>query len=231
MKSERDPLELLTELDAQAAPSAETGAKIRTACTTDLDVQTPMSRARRIGLSTAVGIILFALMLVLGRASLGATSRAMLLGALGWSFVLLLVLLFGFGPTRGRSAELRVAAAVLLPLGFLMYLSAQSRAVLPLGEFLGHGEMCEAALRCCAWTLAMGAVGAFAVLFLWRRTDPFTPTLTGCMAGLVGGLSVGLPVSLVCPGDETWHLVLGHGLTLVAVVCMGAWIGRKWMSP
>lgn len=100
-------------------------------------------------------------------------------------------------------------------------------------HFSGHFASIEAAAtaRCALHAFIKGTLCALALLFVWRRTDPFSPGLSGALLGLVGGLGGTLSVGLLCPNEEGFHLTLGHGLAALAVCGIGFFIGRKWLTP
>jgi hypothetical protein len=77
----------------------------------------------------------------------------------------------------------------------------------------------------------LGAIVSGGVLFLWRGTDPLTPTVSGALAGLTGGLGSALALGVACPSHEAWHVGVSHGLVVVAMVGFGALVGRRLLSP
>jgi hypothetical protein len=44
---------------------------------------------------------------------------------------------------------------------------------------------------------------------------------------LVGAVAL----DMTCPHLEAWHLWIGHGLTLLMLVAMGWYAGRRWLAP
>jgi hypothetical protein len=174
-----------------------------------------------------VGIVLLG-----GRHGLQNVSRAFVVGTAAWSVVLGLVLFAGLGSAPGTrpTRPLRFGLLVALPALFLLGLAALATHIRSAGEFFGRGGL-TGALPCSLHAFVSGALISGAILLLWRRTDPFSPGLTGALVGLVGGLAGAIAVSLACPSTEGWHLWLGHGFAILGVVLLGWLAGRRWLSP
>ncbi len=229
---ERDPL---TDLPwpAPVEPREEVSRAICRACTKDLAPRRGWSVRTRLLLSLVVTTVA---VLALGGAMHrphGATGALTytLLGTVGWGVVQIVVLVVGLAVPPGRRSSYRVRwlIAGLIPLLFLGYLALVSSSRLPLHDFL-HDHI-GGAVACGAHSLLSGGLAAAGIFLLWRGTDPFTPGLTGALAGLVGGVSGAVAIGLACPSGEAWHLWLGHGL-VVAILTASGWVaGRRWFSP
>jgi hypothetical protein len=92
-------------------------------------------------------------------------------------------------------------------------------------EGAGHAGLCG------TFALIVGAIASGGTLYVWRRTDPLTPGLSGALAGLLGGIAAGVGVGIACPSAESWHLWLAHGTTVLVLVIVGAVVGKKWLAP
>src|SRR5690606_17496417 len=121
------------------------------------------------------------------------------------------------------------ALLLALPLAFFTYLALTSGSWHGLSAVLGGQG--PSTTRCAVEALGLGALGATAIAYVWRRSDPFTPNLTGGLVGVLGGMSGALAMGLVCPGDEAWHLTLGHGSALAILAAIGALLGPRILSP
>lgn len=227
--------ELFSRLGTQNArvkPSPEREAQIRKECTASLTPIAPLKRWQRVASCCALGLLVMSGLAALTRGDgVHQLTRSTLYGAAAWALVLLSVLLVGFGPQGSRAALFRIGAALSVPLAFLAYLGVSQSAWTPLVEWIGHPIHCANAFRCGVMALGLGAISASGVMLVWRRTDPFNPGWSGALAGVVGGMTGALSVGLVCPDGEAWHLWLGHGVGVVMLVLIGAWLGRRVLSP
>jgi hypothetical protein len=226
-----DPFDSLRSREANLPPPS-CSAAIRHECTKDLKpCVTKSLRARFIA-----GLVLIALtigiILSLSRQPLGEFGSVALFGAAGWALIQLLILMLSFGRWhRPQSHALRLAILLGVPLAFVGYLTLGNSGHLPLNELLSHPQESNHLVGCGMVSFVIGACASLGILLLWRRTDPFTPRLSGALAGLIGGLAAAIPMGLVCPGKECWHLWLSHGVSLVLVIVLGATLGRRWLTP
>lgn len=237
MSTPHDPAEDLQGLpwpEEHVQPSEACTRAIRERCTRDMACAGRQSRGARA--ITSIVVVSAVVGSMLGIARLfgvreGWTSAA-LRGALGWSAVLVGVLFLGLTRPPGRRGPrlLRLGVALGLPIAFLSWLSVSGTERLALGEFVSQGHA-GYAFGCGSIGLIFGALSGLGVLFAWRGTDPFTPGLSGALAGLVGGVGGALGLGLVCPCHEGWHLVIGHGAIVLAAVAGGAGLGRRWLAP
>jgi hypothetical protein len=217
------------------APRAEVSQAIRHHCTRDLCRRRVPSPGARVAISLLVSAIIIGALLALTRhhdRPPGAL-RAAAFGVIGWMLVQGLVLVVGLGSPPGKrlSRTVRVAVAVVIPIAFLAYLGWAAAYSLPVGEFVGDTRHAGWAAGCGFITFLFGALAAGCMMRIWRRTDPMTPRLSGAFAGLIGGLTGAVAVGWACPSQESWHLWLAHGVTVVALVCVGGLIGRRWLAP
>jgi hypothetical protein len=162
-----------------------------------------------------------------------AAVAAALLGALAWGVAQALALWVGLGRPPGRRLARRVRwAVVLLVLGaFLGYLTIAATSVLSPHDFVAVPRSLRGTLVCAAHALVFGLLATAALIAIWRKTDPFSPGLSGAVAGLGGGLVGAIALDMTCASREAWHLWLGHGLTLVVIVGLAWLAGRRWLSP
>jgi hypothetical protein len=132
-------------------------------------------------------------------------------------------------PGRLGISGRRLLVAVITIFGFTT-LALLADSFLSFGEFLGEASV-QSATKCARHSLLSGVIGASALMFIWRRTDPFSPTLTGGLLGLFGGVLGTVSVGLLCDHGEGLHLTLSHGISLVVLLVLGLVVGRKWLSP
>jgi hypothetical protein len=231
--SERDPLDDLP-WPSPPTPCARVSGAIHQKCTKNLAGRSCKSAQRR----TAVTLLIFAV--VVGLFSWRAVAydipegfiRTGLLGALGWSVVLTVTLLFGLASPPGRRPKrlVRVAIAALVPIVFFVYLTNTAAAHVAFGTF-AQGASADHAVRCGAICFGVGALMSAGLMLLWRRTDPLTPGTSGALVGLVGGMGSALGMGVACPSHEAWHLCVSHGVVVASLVVLGAAAGRRLLAP
>lgn len=213
-------------------PSPKVGAAIRAAVQADARKVHRVGRRPRLALSIAAFCAVSASLAVLTQSSARhELTQTALLGAVAWAFVALGVLMAGFGRFASSTRSVQMAAALSIPALFFVYLFTLHSHWVPLGRFFAEVEHSGSAIHCGSMALMLGTVTSATVFFAWKRTDPFNPTWSGALAGLIGGLSGALSVGLMCPGTDGWHLWLGHGLCVVALAMLGASLGRRVLSP
>lgn len=224
---EHDPLAELAWPEPPV-PSEHVSSAIRKHCAEGLKPRRGPGRELRLTISALVlGTVV--VLLAMGRGAAHPT-RPALLGALGWGLAALAVLSTGFArPTRRIGRKHRIAVALAVPLLFLMYLALSANDRLPLGNFL-DGPV-ALAVGCALNALLGGAVAASILTWVWHRTDPMSPGVSGALLGLVAGIAGAVGVGVGCSNDEAWHLMAGHGLGVVLLVVAGCWLGRRWLAP
>jgi hypothetical protein len=85
--------------------------------------------------------------------------------------------------------------------------------------------------RCLGLSIAMACPLLLALLVFRRRSDPVHPAIAGSVLGVTAGVFAGTLVDLWCPVAFVPHVLLGHILPLVVVAAVGAWAGRRVLSP
>ena len=217
------------------APSHELEESIRRACTEQLVPLRPLTPRRRTVWSVISSGTIFAVLLAIGwiRHPPESAVATALAGAAVWGLVQAAVLWIGVGRPPGRRSPrtFRWAAIAAVLVAFFVYLTVAATHALSPAEFLERPGSTRSTVVCGVHALVFGLLAAGVLLALWRGTDPFSPRLTGAVAGLGGGLVGGVALDMTCSSLEAWHLWLGHGLMLVLVVAAGWAVGRRWLSP
>jgi hypothetical protein len=65
----------------------------------------------------------------------------------------------------------------------------------------------------------------------WRRTDPYSPGISGAIVGMVAGISSGAGMTVACPSHEAFHSCFAHGLVVFALAVAGFGVGRRLLAP
>ena len=155
-----------------------------------------------------------------------------LLAAIAWGTLQGLLLFIGLGRPPGRRVgrASRWAMTLGVPLLLLVYLAFIARRWTPFDTFI-HSGSAHTVAGCSVHALLYGSLATTGILFVWRRTDPLSPGLSGAMAGLGGGLVGMFASEFSCPCSQIWHLWLGHGFVVFLLVALGWVIGRRWLTP
>lgn len=220
------------QLRAAPLPPAHVSAAISAAIRGDLARPRRSSRSWRVGVSFALAIVLGGVLTLLERSDAEhVVSRSAAYGAVGWAAVVLGLLVAGLGRFGAHTRRVQAALAVGVPLLFLGYLAAVQTSWLPLSAFLSSGSHAGSALSCGFLALCFGALAASGISLTWRRTDPFNPSGSGAIVGLVGGLAGAMSVGLVCPHREGWHLWLGHGIVVAVLAASCSMLARRVLAP
>lgn len=222
-----DPFSQLAARDP--TPSDRVLVALREDLSRDNGPRRSSSRGARVALSA--GALLLGLVLTSASAIKSAPSSLFVAGA-ALSLSVAGLLLAGAVPGgRGRLGLYgrRLLVAVITIFAFTA-LALQASSFLTFGEFLDDASV-KSVSACARHSLLSGVIGASALMFIWRRTDPFSPTLTGGLLGLFGGVLGTVSVGLLCNHGEGLHLTLGHGVSLVVLLVLGLIVGRRWLSP
>lgn len=219
-----------SQLAAQAPPPRDAVLdSIRAELKSDNKKRRSLSRLQRVALSSLA--LIFGLALT-SMGAFAAAPRAAILAAAALSLSVGGLLLAGVVPGEARTLGISVRKALvgILSVAAFTVLALKAESFLSFSEFAESNSL-HRATACVAHSLVSGVVGATSLIFFWRRTDPFSPGLTGSLLGLLGGLVGTMSVSLACRSAEGFHLTLGHGAGVLLLGIFGAFLGRKWLAP
>ncbi len=213
-------------------PRADVREAVRRECTAGLCAKRVGSRRNRI--LACGGLFAFIVggsaFLASGVLGIGYASAA-LWGALGWAIVLLAILAVNLRPQSVHAGIWRALVLLGVPGGFFWYLTTQSGPGPSFLDFINDTGMCVHVVKCGLMSLVVGAMASAGMFYVWRASDPFSPRLSGVVLGLAGGIAGALTAGFVCPGQDAWHVVFGHGLGVVVLAVGGAALGRRVLSP
>ena len=209
----------------QPGPSLGVSDAIHRICTAALRPVKSRSILDRIVRSVALSGGLFAVLFALGW-KLHPPRRAVavaLAGAVVWGVAQASVIFVGLGRAPGHRAHrlIRWGVVFAVPLAFFIHLTLASDVTLSIQDFVTTPRSLRHTIVCGIHAMIFGLMAIASLFVLWRRTDPFSPRLSGAVAGLAGGLVGAVALDMTCPHLESWHLWFGHGLTLVALVVAG----------
>lgn len=123
--------------------------------------------------------------------------------------------------TQGLVRNVRVAWAVVMGLPILFLVSAGLGAIG--GEPLPFTW--EYSFPCIMWSGIAGCVPILAAVLLFRRSFVSAPVWRGSAIGAAIGLSAGLTIHAVCPYTDAAHVLVTHGLPILAGALLGAGLG------
>lgn len=228
--TQKDPLLDMPWPGATVTPSEACSKAIRGTCTQGLCAKRGVSALSRALVTLGLSLLLlgYYTWYAMTDHRPSGVMRTALFGAMGWlgaQAVLVFVTLVRPPGKRG-SRVLRVAMLLGVPLLFVGYLALVSTERLPLAKYSGGH-----ALGCGLVALLLGAIVAGGAMFAWRRTDPYTPGLSGALIGMVAGLASGSGMSVACASGEAFHVCLSHGLVVFALSALGFGLGRRLLAP
>ncbi len=151
--------------------------------------------------------------------------------AIGWFALALAASLWALRPARGALGQPRpalVALAIGLPASLLLVSLVASSAFPeavrePLHGWHGH-LMCTLI----ATGLSMAPIGA--LLWVFRRSDPVAPWISGAALGAVAASWAGAVLAVQCPHAEPLHVALAHAGPIALSAVVGAVIGARVLA-
>lgn len=213
------------------APSPQVSREIRRRCADRLQPASRWSRRRRVIVSLVLMVVAAAMLALAHPRREDLSLLRPLAFAASAVFAMALVLVTSFGRPSTRGLLWRVFLLIGVLVAFAGYLGVQQSGDISWAQWWQRPSHGEVAARCGLRALFLGALTGAGLFYVWRRSDPYTPQITGALAGLLCGLVAASATGFVCAGSESWHLWLGHGLTVLALVWLGAWLGRRFLSP
>lgn len=232
--TQKDPLLDMPWPGATVTPSQACSEAIRGKCTQGLCAKRGVSALSRALLTIGMSLLLlgyYTWYAVTDHRPSGVM-RTALFGAMGWlgAQALLVFVTLARPPGKRGSRVLRLAMLLCVPVLFVGYLALLSTEQVPFAKFT-HGAAGGHALGCGMVALLLGAIVAGGAIFAWRRTDPYTPGLSGALIGMVAGIASASGMSVACASGEAFHVCLSHGLVVFALSALGFGLGRRLLAP
>ncbi len=220
-------LDDLPEL-ASGEASEQTRLLIREAVMNDLAPATAATLSTRAG-----GVVVMALVVMAaGVASTGAHGMQRALGApmvvgVGALLAATAVMALAFAPrwsSFARGKQLTALMASLLLGWTLLLWQAHAPDTL-------HAIFTPTAGGCLLRGALCGVVALGGLLWIWRRSDPWTPRLSGALIGTVAGLVAAAGLTMACGSDHAGHLLWGHWLMLPVGAIAGVLLAPYTLRP
>lgn len=133
------------------------------------------------------------------------------------------------GPTRASRTSRLVSMGVVAVLT-LAYLGLTIAEFDPLSIVLARVPWSRV-VACGLHVALAGGLCLAALLWPWRKSDPFSPMLLGAVLGALAGYASMLSVDASCASTEGFHVILGHASAVAIFGVLGALLGRRWLSP
>ncbi len=68
-------------------------------------------------------------------------------------------------------------------------------------------------------------------MWVWRKTDPWTPRLSGALIGACAGIIASTSVGIVCAAGHGGHVLVGHWLVVPLLAIAGFAVSRRVLAP
>lgn len=223
MNDDRDSLPELSF----GGPSKQTSLAIREAVAADLDKIAPRSLKTRAVHAMVIAVIVGTLTI----ASFGPRALARAFGDLPTlvvgaviTLITVLVATSAFAPRDkplGRDTRGLIVAAGIA--AWSLYLVSSVSEV--------NWSSMGTASGCAVRSLAAGLVGAAAFMWVWRKSDPWSPRLSGALIGVCAGIVASAHVGIVCAGGHGGHVLIGHWLVVPVLAACGFAFSRRVLAP
>lgn len=148
-----------------------------------------------------------------------------------WTLTLALALVLALRPRRrGLPAGVRAIQLVILGvsaafvLGCLVVSAGIPEVVVDLTQVRGG-------LGCLTITSIMGIGPLLLAASVLRRSFPSAPALRGAAVGVIAGLGGAIGIYALCPVQARMHLLISHGLPILALTLAGAALGAIGGRP
>lgn len=218
-----------TSLPPLPHPPADLTSRIRDRVAADLAPRRgPTGRSRWLFGLLAAGAMLMAVTVMMGAQVMSQPIRSgvIALGGLSLVAAATFTALVRSGSARvGVGA--RLALALLPGLAFVV-LAWIAYGVMPPVAATGAHVSTPA---CLVRGLMLASIPMTVLVVLWRRTDPFTPRLTGAIIGGWAGLTGTIGLTMACPSTDLVHIIVGHGAAIVGGALIGSLLGRRLLRP
>lgn len=232
--TQKDPLADLPWPGATVAPSEHCSRAIRGACTKGLCKQRGVSAKGRVLLTLGLSAIVLAVYTWYATTEHrpSVVMRTGLLGALGWlgAQAALLFATLGRPPGKRGSRAVRLGLVLGVPLLFTLYVVLASTEHFSFARF-SEARFAGHALFCGLLAIFFGLLVTAGGLVAWRKTDPYSPGLSGALVGIVAGIASGSGMTFACASHETYHAIFAHGFIVFVLALAGFGLGRRLLSP
>ncbi len=121
----------------------------------------------------------------------------------------------------GWGGRALLAAAVVSGWALLLWFFSGGDACA--GGGLGYG--------CGLRALGGGLIAAAATMWVWRKTDPWSPRAGGAIVGATAGSIACAAVNVACATHDAGHIIVGHWLAVPLLALVGALAAPRVLRP
>ncbi|HHH10782.1 MAG TPA: DUF1109 domain-containing protein [Sorangium sp.] len=223
-----DPLDPLDD-PLRYQPHEATRLALRHAIVADLQPTKARSLASR-GLAVAlVGVFAVAVAVAsfgVGGLTRAATAMPLALGS-GAIVAAAAASMFGFGPSSDGSFRKKrqwlLALALLSGWSFMLWFIHDPAT--------RHSVLTPTGAACALRGAMSSLLATGGLLWIWRRTDPWTPHLSGAVLGTTAGVLAAAGISMGCGGNHAGHLLWGHWLLVPLSAIVGTLVAPRILRP
>lgn len=214
---------LIDDLPPEGGPSQQTGDAIRREVADNIRPVGANSLSTRGLMLFAVGTVV----VVVGSLAFGGPTHrdAADLAGLGLTLAAVIAMVALLSHRFGGSAHAKIAVVALLLAAWAAHVGGFCQGSSLASLYAGP------TIACAARATLVGLLSAGAFAWIWRRTDPFTPRLTGALVGVAAGSVAAATMGLTCPGTCAVHMAVGHTL-IVPVLGLAAYaVSPRVLTP
>lgn len=210
-------------------PSPEIGAAIRQAVAADLEKNVPRSLETRLWHGVAAAAIVGGLTIAsFGPHALSASISNRPALALGLFVTLTAVAVMAsfFSPKLqnvGRDTRMLIVAGSIAAWSLYVVSTVSDPSLEGMLHHLSGG--------CALRTIGAGLVVGAAFMWVWRKSDPWTPRVSGTLIGVCAGIVASIHVGVVCAGGPAGHVLMGHWIAVPILALAGYAVSRRALQP
>ncbi len=196
----------------------------------DLKPVHPPSALGRAGLVMVTGAVgVASVVTTFGMASLSGTRSQIIAAIVSGVMVMAAGIALGgaLSPATSRLPSRRSRALLILGLVAVWTLFIFANGALSTGA----NECPNSLWSCLTRGLVTGTVLLGAWLWIWRRSDPWTPRVGGALMGALAGTIASAGLGVACLTTSSLHLLSGHWLIVPLLAGAGCLLARRAVAP
>jgi hypothetical protein len=121
--------------------------------------------------------------------------------------------------------DTRIVAVAMIIAGWALYLVSTNNQV------AWSSALNAMAGGCAMRSIGAGMLGGAAFMWVWRKSDPWSPRVSGALIGACAGIIASAHVGIVCAGGHGGHVLVGHWLVVPLLAIAGFAIAPRVLAP